>query len=61
MELLYRHCSLTQQQIGKLMGNIYYSTVSRSRKEFLERLKEDEHLRTTFSEITSALNKKMQE
>ena len=61
MELLYRHCGMTQPQIGQLMGDIYYSTVSRSRKKFLERLKEDEHLRTTFCEITSTLNENMQE
>jgi hypothetical protein len=57
MELLYRHCGMTQPQIGRFLGDMYYSTVSRNRRKFLDSLEEDEHLRTVFSEITSALKK----
>ena len=57
MELLYRHCGMTQTQIGRFLGDMYYSTVSRNRRKFLDSLEEDERLRAVFSEITAALSK----
>jgi hypothetical protein len=37
--------------------DLYYSTVSRNRKKFLDCIEEDEGLRAAFSEITSSLNR----
>ena len=42
MELLYRHCKITQPGIGRLTGVIDYSSVSYTRKRL--RLKMDKDL-----------------
>jgi len=55
MEAVYRYCGLPQRKVGELFGGVDYSTVSVARKEFLQRAKQDPHLRHTFAEIAQAL------
>ena len=55
MEAVYRCCGLTQPQIGKLFGGVDYSTVSVSRKRFLERMERDKRLRNTFTRTMKEL------
>lgn len=55
MELLYRHCTTTQREIGKLLGGVDYSTVSRARKELECRMKKDQKLARRFDAISNRI------
>jgi putative transposase len=55
MELLYRHCKISQAEIGQRMGNLDYSTVSRERKRLREQTEEDRKLQRSLAEIDSEL------
>ena len=41
MELLYRHCKITQLEIGRIMGGIDYSAVSYSSKRLRHKMEKD--------------------
>jgi hypothetical protein len=55
MELLYRFCPITQPEIGRLVGGIDYSAVSRERKRFRNRLADEPKLRIKFDRICDQL------
>jgi hypothetical protein len=57
MEAVYRYCGLTQPRIGELFGGVDYSTVSVTRKRFLQRMKQDPHVHRTFTRITREIGK----
>ncbi len=57
MELLYRHCNVTQPEIGKLLGGIDYSAVSQARKRFRIKLEHDRKLRKKFESICEHLSR----
>jgi hypothetical protein len=61
MEALHRYCGLTQPEIGRLLGGLDYSTVSLNRRRFLERLRHDKRLRSTFAEITASVGGDIQD
>jgi len=44
MEMLYRHGQLSQAAIGKILGGLDYTTVSRERKLLRERTQQDKRL-----------------
>jgi len=58
MELLYRHCRLTQIEIGKIVGGIDYSAVSQSRKRFRERMAQDASLKKKYDKIEKQIAEK---
>ena len=47
-ELLYRHGGLKQEAIGRLLGSISYSGVSRLRSRLQEKLKTDQEVRHSY-------------
>lgn len=51
MELLYRYSQITQPEIGRLMGGIDYSAVSRARRKLQGRLEREPQLRQRFDEV----------
>jgi len=55
MELLYRHCDITQPDIGRLVGRVDYSAVSQARKRLQEKMAEDKHLKQKHDEIAAQL------
>ena len=55
LELMYRHGQLSQAEIGKLMGGLDYTAVSRERKRLRERMAEDRGLRKAVEEIEMSL------
>jgi chromosomal replication initiation ATPase DnaA len=55
MELLYRHCDITQPEIGRLVGRVDYSAVSQARKRLQEKMAEDKHLKQKHDEIAAQL------
>jgi len=55
MELLYRFCMITQPQIGKLLGGIDYSAVSRARKRFLFKMQHEPEWGKKFNQIRNKL------
>lgn len=57
MELLHRRCVITQREIGKLMGGIDYSTVSRARKELDSRMRKDQRIARRFEEVSARVVK----
>ena len=57
MELLYRFCHLTQPEIGRLMGGIDYSTVSRARKRLQIQMEQNPKLKRHFDKISNKLLK----
>ena len=57
MELLYRHCDITQPEIGRLVGRVDYSAVSQARKRLQEKMAGDKDLKQKYDEITEQLTK----
>jgi len=57
MELLYRHCDITQPEIGRLVGRVDYSAVSQARKRLQGKMAGDKHLRLKYDEIADQLMK----
>ena len=55
MELLYRLCSITQPEIGRLVGGIDYSAVSRARKRLRKRMRENPEVRNKFERLNDQL------
>ena len=55
MELLYRFCRITQPEIGKLLGEIDYSSVSQARKRLQVRLKHEPQLKQKFNKLSDQL------
>lgn len=55
MEMLYRHGQLSQAAIGKLLGGLDYTTVSRERKRLREIVQQNKQLGTTLREIEESL------
>ena len=53
MELLYRHASLSQREIGELMG-LDYSSVSVARKKLRDALTTDKRLMRQFNAVEGA-------
>ncbi len=55
MELLYRHCKITQPEIGRLAGGIDYSSVSYSRKRLRQKMEKDPELKRNFEKLDAEL------
>ncbi len=55
MELLYRHCLITQPEIGRMVGGIDYSAVSQARKRLRKRMKENPEVRNKFEGLNEQL------
>lgn len=58
MEMLYRHGQLSQAAIGKVLGGLDYTTVSRERKRLRERIEKDKRLEAAIREIDETLRYK---
>jgi chromosomal replication initiation ATPase DnaA len=56
IELLYRYSAMKQREIGKRLGEIDYSAVSRERTRLRERVKVDRGLARSVREIEEILN-----
>jgi chromosomal replication initiation ATPase DnaA len=54
MELMYWHGGVSHAEIGKSMGNLDYTSVSRERKRLREKIAKDNALGEAFEEIDSA-------
>lgn len=55
MELLYRHSGLTQQEIGRWVGNLDYTAVSRERKRLRAKMEADSRVEKRLKEIEADL------
>lgn len=53
MELLYRHCNLSQAEIGRLVGGIDYCAVSLARKRLFQKLEQDPRLKKKYINLES--------
>lgn len=58
MEMLYRHGQLSQAAIGKIMGGLDYTTVSRERKRLRESAQQNKRLGAAMGEIEEQLRQK---
>lgn len=56
MELLYRFCRITQQEIGSYMGGLDYSSVSNVRRRLLSRIGHDQQLERKFNAFLKHFN-----
>ena len=56
MELMYWHGRVGQVEIGKRMGGLDYSTVSRERKRLSERMAVDRELKRLAEKAERVLN-----
>jgi putative transposase len=56
IDLLYRYSAIKQREIGKRLGEIDYSAVSRERTRLRERVKLDRRLEKTLREIEATLD-----
>jgi REP element-mobilizing transposase RayT len=56
MELLYRNCNITQQEIGRMLGGIDYSAVSQARKRLQEKIKSEKEWGKRFNEMQSKIS-----
>ncbi|MCP3871652.1 MAG: hypothetical protein GY699_00635 [Desulfobacteraceae bacterium] len=57
MEILYRYCSITQPEIGRLVGGIDYSAVSVARKRLRLKMEDESVLREYFEGIINDLSR----
>ncbi len=57
LELLYRYCELSQDEIGEIMGGVNYTAVSLARKRLKNRMAKDKELVRRFDEIEDTLLK----
>ncbi len=55
MELLYRHCKITQPEIGRLSDGIDYSSVSYSRKRLRQKMEKDPEVKRRFEKLDAEL------
>ncbi len=55
MEFLYRFCQITQPQIGRLVGGIETSAVSRARKRWQAKLQRQLHHQKIYNELKDQL------
>ena len=55
MELMYRYGGVSQAEIGKVLGNLDYTAVSRERKRLRERVEKDKSLKTALEKIDRSL------
>ena len=55
MELVYRYGGVSQAEIGKVLGNLDYTAVSRERKRLRERVEKDKSLKTALEKIDRSL------
>jgi chromosomal replication initiation ATPase DnaA len=51
MDMLYRHGQLSQALIGKIMGGLDYTTVSRERKRLRQSAQQDKRFGAVMGEI----------
>ncbi len=58
-DLLYKHCAITQTQIGYLLGGIDYMAVSLLRKRLQERMNQDKTVRKRYDEMDSKIKQSM--
>lgn len=58
IDLLYRYSAMKQGEIGKRLGEIDYSAVSRERTRLRERLKIDRRLGKSVREIEAILDQR---
>ena len=58
MEMLYRHGRLSQAGIGKELGGLDYTTVSRERKRIREKAEVDKQMGMTMTEIDESVRHK---
>ncbi len=56
MELLYRNCNITQQEIGRMLGGVDYSAVSQARKRLQEKIKSEKEWGKRFNEMQNKLS-----
>jgi REP element-mobilizing transposase RayT len=55
MELMYRYGGVRQAEIGKLLGNLDYTAVSRERKRLRDKAQEEKALKAALEEIETSL------
>ena len=58
MEMMYRYGKISQEEIGKRLGGLDYSAVSRERTRLRERLDGDRKLQRTMEEIDGIINQR---
>lgn len=57
MEFLYRHCNISQPEIGRLTGGIDYSSVSYARTRLRQKMEKDALLKQRFEKIDIDLSR----
>lgn len=55
MELMHRYGGASQPEIGKVMGDLDYTAVSRERKRLREKIKSERGLKAALDEIGTSL------
>jgi len=58
-ELLYKYCEITQAQIGHLLGDIDYMSVSQLRRRLKEKMQQDVGIRKRYAEVEAKLKRLM--
>jgi len=58
MEMMYRHGPVGQREIGRRMGGLDYSTVSRERKRLREKMAMDRELKRLVEKAERTLNQR---
>ena len=58
MEMMYRHGRMGQREIGRRIGGLDYSTVSRERKRLRERMAVDRALKRLVEKAERSLNQR---
>jgi len=58
MELMYRHSGVNQVEIGRRVGGVDYTAVSRERKRLRERMAEDHRLKRSVEDIEARLHQR---
>jgi len=58
MELMYRYSGISQAELGRRLGGLDYSAVSRERKRLRERMAVDRQLKGAVEKIESRLNQR---
>ena len=58
MEMMYRYGKISQEEIGKRLGGLDYSAVSRERTRLRGRLDDDRKLQRTMEEIDDIINQR---
>jgi len=59
LELIYRNGGIGQVEIGRVIGGLDYTAVSRERKRLREKLEHDAELRRAMAEIETQLMSKV--